>query len=111
MRVLASVSERAEGERIEAQTGAPDKPAALSPPLGAALRAGSGESQKAVRPEAARSDAPQHAKPDPKPRPEDKASVRPAGTEARKLMLEDGLAEPHLAAAEPKGFGEFDMDM
>ena len=111
MRVLASVSERAEGERIEAQTGAPDKPAALSPPLGAVLRAGSGESQEAVRQEAARSDTPPPAKPDPKPRPEDKTSVRPAGTEARKLMLEDGLAEPHVLASEPKGFGEFDMDM
>lgn len=111
MRVLASVSERAEGERIEAQTGAPDKPAALSPPLGAVLRAGSGESREAVKQEAARSGAPVVAKPGPKPRPEDKASVRPAGTDARKLMLEDGLAQPEVAVAEPKGFGEFDMDM
>ena len=35
----------------------------------------------------------------------------PAGTEARKLMLEDGLVQPHVPVPEPKGFGEFDMDM
>ena len=111
MRVLASDSERAEGERVEAQTGVPDQLATPSLPVDAVLRTGSGESQEAARPEVARSDAPVVAKPGPKPRPEDKASVRPAGTDARKLMLEDGLAQPQVPAAEPKGFGEFDMDM
>ena len=80
-------------------------------PLKSAVKRAAAESSELAKAEAKRSDAPPSSRPEVRPGSADKPVAQPPSSEARKLMLEDGLGEHEPPSAEPKGFGEFDMDM
>lgn len=58
-----------------------------------------------------RSDAPQVLKAESEQKPEAKQGVLGAAAEARKLMLEDGLAEHDEPGRDERGLGEADMEI
>ncbi|MEQ1550099.1 type IV secretion system DNA-binding domain-containing protein [Sphingorhabdus sp.] len=89
--------------------------APLALPKEAALRLVSGDGQEQGRSkdgqDPPRSDAPQVLKADSEQKPEAKQGVLGAAAEARKLMLEDGLAEHDEPGRDARGLGEADMEI
>lgn len=100
------------GQRAEMASRSPNVAAAL--PKDAVVKAASGDGQEKGKDGEQRSGAPQSAKPG-RPQPEAKQDVRNAdrnpATEARKLMLEDGLAEHDEPVHDIRGLGDADIEI
>lgn len=79
-------------------------------PKGSVLKAGAADGQEPAKTDGVRSDAPRPLGQRGQPSQERQRPPNPAA-EARKLMLEDGLAEPDPSARDDRGFGDVDMDI
>ena len=80
-------------------------------PKDSVLKAGAADGQEPAKGEGVRSDAPRPVGTRSGLASEERQRAPNAATEARKLMLEDGLTEPDPSAKDDRGFGDVDMDI